>query len=147
MRTHLQSHALLAPVELEQLLAPASRRLHGTAERRVEQDERRARHEVDEDDAEPEVHVEVDMHVVGDERREVRLAADDRHVWIDERRQLQSLDSHLDEARQLRQQRRYVHTHDYLRSQRHPLSRFGVTSKRSFSGRSLGGPKFTENTD
>ena len=44
---------------------------HGADERRVEDYERRARNEVDEDDAEPVVDVEVDVLVTGDERREV----------------------------------------------------------------------------
>jgi len=48
---------------------------------------------VDEDDAEPEVDVEVDMHVFDEERCKVDLTSDDRDVAIDERRQLETLDA------------------------------------------------------
>ena len=86
---------------MQQLLTSTFGRLHGAAESRVEEDESRARHEVNEDDTEPEVHVEVDVDVLGDERREVQLTADDRRVWIDVRRQLETFHAHLYEPRQL----------------------------------------------
>ena len=111
---HLQSQTLLTAVEFQQLLATTFRRLHCAAEGSVEKDERRARQEVDEDDAKPEVDVEVDVHVRHHERREVDLAADDGGVGVDVRRQFQTLDAYLHEARQLRQQRRHVDTDDHL---------------------------------
>jgi len=112
--THLQSKILLAAVELQQLLSTSFCRLHGTTESRVEEDESRARHEVNEDDTEPEVDVEVDVPVVVDERREVDLAAFDHRVRVDVGRQLEALDAYLNEARQLRQQRRQVHANNHL---------------------------------
>lgn len=110
----LQSKALLSAVEFQQILSTPFRRLHGAAESRVKQDESWARHEVDEDDAEPEVDVEVDMHVFDEERCKVDLTSDDRDVAIDERRQLETLDAWVHEARQLRQQRRDEHGDNHL---------------------------------
>jgi len=110
----LQSKALLSAVEFQQILSTPFRRLHGAAESRVKQDESWARHEVDEDDAEPEVDVEVDMHVFDEERCKVDLTSDDRDVAIDERRQLETLDAWVHEARQLRQQRRDEHADNHL---------------------------------
>jgi len=54
-------------------LSAALGRLHGAAQSGVQQHERRAREEVYEDDTEPEVDVEVGVHVRDDERRKVHL--------------------------------------------------------------------------
>jgi len=112
----------LATIEFKQLLTAAFGRLHGTAESRVEKDERRARQQVDEDDTKPEVDVEVDVQVRQDERREVELAADDRRVWVNVRRQLESLDTCLNKPSELRQQCRRVHTDNHLHSTHRPHS-------------------------
>ena len=97
----LQSKTLLAAVESQQLTTATSGRLYFTAESRIEENEHGAWQKVNENDAEPEVDVEVDVHVLGDELNEVDLTADDRRVGIDVGRQLKTLDTHLDEPCQL----------------------------------------------
>ena len=96
---NLQAKTFLASIELQQLLSTSLGLLHGAAESCIKHDECRARHEVNEHDAEPEVDVEVDVHVSGDERHKVHLTADDRRVRVEVRRQLQTLDAHLHEPR------------------------------------------------
>ena len=91
----------MAAVEFQQLLSTTFCRLHGAAERRVEEDESQARNEVDEDNAEPKIDVEVDVHVLGDERRQVELAADHRRVRVDVGDHLETLHTHLNEPCQL----------------------------------------------
>ena len=118
-QANLQTKKLLTAVELQQLLSTTFRLLHGAAESCVEVHERQARDEVNEDDAEPEVDVEVDVHVFGNERYEVDATADDRRVRFNVRRQLQALDAHLHEPRQLGHQCRHVHTDDHLPQPKH----------------------------
>jgi len=99
---HLQATTLLsAVVESQKLLSTTYRRLHGTAEHRVEKNQSRTRQKVDEHDTKPEVDVEIDVHVLGNKRGKVDLTADDRRVGVDKGRQLETLDSHLDKPSQL----------------------------------------------
>ena len=63
-----------APVLFEEQLATSLGSVHGVDEQAGEYDERRARHEVNEDDAEPVVDVEVDLRVTLDERHQADAA-------------------------------------------------------------------------
>jgi len=80
-----QTPRLRAAVLHEQLLTPDLRHLHGAEEETVEDDERGAWNEVDEDDAKPVVDVEVDVGVQLEEWSEGRLAGNDDTRWIYDR--------------------------------------------------------------
>ena len=99
-----QPAALRLPVQLEEDLASALRGAHRVQQERVEDDEHRARYEVDEDDAETVVDAEDDVLIDGDDRGELDGAAGDVALRVDERRNDDRSVDVLEEATGVRQE-------------------------------------------